>query len=189
MLEHSHYAELRRLSSMTLTICGQGTSSAGHQYCCSQQSTLCRTRLPHGGWRKLYLVLVWEEQGQVLPLWHVSFRIKTSAARKLQNLPIGHSDRLVSLIFQIQDNKFATVISVYAPILQAEIGLKGAFYCDLQLPQRTSSHLRRLEAFYCDLQLTPRTSSHLTRLQCKSEMRFQFQNMAGNPRLTRNWQL
>ena len=69
MLEHSHYAELRRLSSMTLTICGQGTNSAGHQYCCSQQSTLCRTRLPHEGWRKLYLLLVWEEQGQVLPLW------------------------------------------------------------------------------------------------------------------------
>ena len=119
----------------------------------------------------------------------VSFRIKTSTARKLQNLPIGHSDRLMSLIYQIQDNKFATVISVYAPILQAEIGLKEAFHCDLQLTQRTSSHLRRLEAFYCDLQLTPRTSSHLTRLQCKSEMRFQFQNMAGNPRLTRNWQL
>ena len=161
MLEHSHYAELRRLSSMTLTICGQGTSSAGHQYCCSQQSTLCRTRLPHGGWRKLYLVLVWEEQGQVLPLWRVSFRIKTSTARKLQNLPIGHSDRLMSLIYQIQDNKFATVITVYASTLQADTGAKEAFYCNLHNLQQQADSKDKLQR------------QNLGRLQRKSAMRLQ----------------
>ena len=46
MLEHSHYAGLLRSSSLTLSTRVQGISSAGHWYCCSQWSTLCRTRLP-----------------------------------------------------------------------------------------------------------------------------------------------
>ena len=57
--------------------------------------------------------------------------IKTPLARKLQNLPAGHSDRIMSLRLPIQDNKFATVLSVYAPTLQAETGVKKAFYRDL----------------------------------------------------------
>ena len=61
----------------------------------------------------------------------VGFTIKTSIARKLQNLPVGHSDRIMSLRLPIQDNKFATVLCVHAPILQAETGVKEAFYRDL----------------------------------------------------------
>ena len=57
--------------------------------------------------------------------------IKTSIARKLKNLPVGHSDRTMSLKLPIQDNKFATVPSVCAPTLQAETGVKEAFYRDL----------------------------------------------------------
>ena len=49
----------------------------------------------------------------------VGFVIKTSIARKLQNLPAGHSDRIMSLRLPIQDNKFAAVLSMYAPTLQA----------------------------------------------------------------------
>ena len=56
--------------------------------------------------------------------------IKTSIARKLQNLPVGHSNRIMFLRLPIQDNEFATVLSVYAPTLQADTGLKEA-YCDL----------------------------------------------------------
>ena len=59
--------------------------------------------------------------------------IKTSIARKLQNLPVGHSDRIMALRFPIQDKKFATVLSVYAPTLQAETGVKEAFYSDLHI--------------------------------------------------------
>ena len=62
----------------------------------------------------------------------VGFVIKTSIARKLQNLPAGHSDRIMSLRLPIQDDKFATVLSMYAPTLQAEIGVKEAFYRDPQ---------------------------------------------------------
>ena len=61
----------------------------------------------------------------------VGFMIKASIAKKLKNLPIGQSDRIMSLRLPIQDNKFATVLSVYAPALQAETGVNEAFYRDL----------------------------------------------------------
>ena len=48
----------------------------------------------------------------------VGFTIKTSIARKQQNLPVGHSDRIMSLRLPVQDIKFATVLSVYAPSLR-----------------------------------------------------------------------
>ena len=56
---------------------------------------------------------------------------KTSIVRKLQNLPVGHSDGIMSLRLPFQDNRFATVLSMYAPALQAETGVKEAFYHDL----------------------------------------------------------
>ena len=67
-------------------------------------------------------------------LFAVSFMIKTSIGRKLQNLQVGHSDCIMSLRLPIQDNKSATVFSVYAPTLQAETGVKKAFYHDLHNP-------------------------------------------------------
>ena len=70
--------------------------------------------------------------------------IKISIARKLQNLP-GHSDRIMSLRLPIQDNKFATVLSVYAPTMQAETGVNEAFYSDLHnLLQQVDSRDRHL---------------------------------------------
>ena len=54
-------------------------------------------------------------------LFGVSFMIKTSITRKLQNLPVGHSDRIMPLRLPIQDNKFATVLSVYAPTLRLKL--------------------------------------------------------------------
>ena len=64
--------------------------------------------------------------------------INTSITRTLQNLPVGHSDRIMSLRFQIQDNKFATVLSVYAPTLQADTGVKEVFYRDLHNLQQVN---------------------------------------------------
>ena len=61
----------------------------------------------------------------------VGFMIKTSITRKMQNLPAGHSDRIRSLRLPIHDKKCATVLSVCAPTLQAETGVKEAFYCDM----------------------------------------------------------
>ena len=47
----------------------------------------------------------------------VGFMIKTSITRKLQNLPVGHSDHIMSLRLPIQDKKFATVLSVCTHLL------------------------------------------------------------------------
>ena len=63
-------------------------------------------------------------------LCDVGFMIKTSITRKLENFPAGHSDHVMFLRLPIQD-KFATVLSVYTPTLQAETGVKEAFYRDL----------------------------------------------------------
>ena len=74
----------------------------------------------------------------------VGFMIKTSIARKLQILPVGHSDHLMSLRLPIRDSKFATVLSVYAPTLQAVTGVKEVFYRDLHnLLQQADSKDKR----------------------------------------------
>ena len=76
--------------------------------------------------------LFWSEKNKdERRLIGVGFMIKTSIARKLLNLPVGHSDRIMFLILPIQDNKFATLFSVHAPTLQAKTGVKEAFYRDL----------------------------------------------------------
>ena len=62
----------------------------------------------------------------------VGFMIKNSIASKLPSLPVGHSDRLMSLRLPLHDNQFVTIISVYAPTLQADPGTKDAFYSDLR---------------------------------------------------------
>ena len=63
---------------------------------------------------------------------HIDFIIKAATARKLQNLSIPHSYRLMSLrVPIIQDNKFSTVLSVYAPTVQAENRVKEGFSDDL----------------------------------------------------------
>ena len=64
-------------------------------------------------------------------LFGVGFMFKTSIVRKSQNLPIGHSDRLMPRRLPIQDKKFVIVFGVYTPTLQAESGVKEAFYRDL----------------------------------------------------------
>jgi len=57
--------------------------------------------------------------------------IKSAIARRLHSLPVGHSDRLMSLRIPINNKDFATIVSVYAPTMQADNGVKEAFYSDL----------------------------------------------------------
>ena len=45
----------------------------------------------------------------------VGFMIKIFIARKLRNLPVGHSDCIMSLRLPIQDNKFALVLVLPRP--------------------------------------------------------------------------
>ena len=58
--------------------------------------------------------------------------IKNSIASKLQSLPVGHSDCLMSLHLPFQDNQFVTIISVYAPTLQSDLNSKETFGRELR---------------------------------------------------------
>ena len=74
--------------------------------------------------------LLWSGKNKTeLALW-CRLMIEPLIARKLQNLPVAHSDRLMPLRLPIQD-KSATLLSVYAPNMQAEIGMNEFSYRDL----------------------------------------------------------
>ena len=61
----------------------------------------------------------------------VGFMIRTSIASKLENLPTGHSDRIMSMRLPLKSKQYATLFSVYAPTLQAEPAEKDKFYSEL----------------------------------------------------------
>ncbi|XP_076442022.1 uncharacterized protein LOC143281001 [Babylonia areolata] len=69
----------------------------------------------------------------------VGFTIKSSIASKLHSLPVGHSDRIMSLRLPLTINCFVSLFSMYAPTLQADAVTKEAFYREL------SSLLRKVD--------------------------------------------
>ncbi|KAI8776452.1 craniofacial development protein 2, partial [Biomphalaria glabrata] len=58
--------------------------------------------------------------------------VKQSLAKKLLDIPAGHSDRLMSLRLPLDGSRYVTIISAYAPTLQAEPETKERFYADLR---------------------------------------------------------
>ena len=62
----------------------------------------------------------------------VGFMVRTSIASKLENLPTGHSDRIMSMRLPLKNKQYATLFSVYAPTLQAEPAEKDKFYSELR---------------------------------------------------------
>ncbi|XP_078593825.1 uncharacterized protein LOC144871797 [Branchiostoma floridae x Branchiostoma japonicum] len=61
----------------------------------------------------------------------VGFAIRTELARKLDSLPRGINDRLMTLRLKLTKDCFATIISAYAPTLTNPDDVKEAFYEDL----------------------------------------------------------
>lgn len=59
----------------------------------------------------------------------VGFAIKNSI--KLSELPVGHSDRIISLRIPINNDRSVHLISVYAPTMQHTDTTKDAFYAEL----------------------------------------------------------
>ncbi|KAG7498742.1 hypothetical protein JOB18_019357 [Solea senegalensis] len=83
----------------------------------------------HGAGYTLY----WSGKGKdESGLSGVGFMIKTSIANKLLNLPVRHSDHCMSLRQPLHEDKFATLISAYAPTHQADTLTKEAFYSELR---------------------------------------------------------
>ena len=58
--------------------------------------------------------------------------IRTSIASKLENLPTGHSDRIISMRLPLRNQQYATLFSVYSPTLLADPAVKDKFYSDLR---------------------------------------------------------
>ena len=62
----------------------------------------------------------------------VGFAIANKIVDKLESLPIGVNDRLMSLRISIGLNRYATLISAYAPTLNSADTAKEKFYFDLR---------------------------------------------------------
>lgn len=62
----------------------------------------------------------------------VGFAIRNQIARSLQEVPVGISDRLMTLKLQTSTMKFLHLISVYAPTLPSSEEDKNKFYQDLR---------------------------------------------------------
>ena len=59
--------------------------------------------------------------------------IKNNIAAKLENLPNGHSHRIISMRrLSLRKEHYVTLFSVYAPTLQADPADKDKFYTDLR---------------------------------------------------------
>ena len=59
----------------------------------------------------------------------IGIAIKTELVGKLSGLPKGINDRLMTLRLPLSGNKYATIISAYAPMMTNPV--KGKFYNDL----------------------------------------------------------
>ena len=62
----------------------------------------------------------------------VGFMVRNSIASKLENQPMGHSDRIISMRLPLWNQQYATLFSVYSPTLKAEPAEKDRFYSDLR---------------------------------------------------------
>ena len=61
----------------------------------------------------------------------VGFMLRTSIPSKLEDLPTGHFDCIMSMRLPLKNKQYATLFSVYAPTLQAESAEKDNFYLEL----------------------------------------------------------
>jgi len=83
-----------------------------------------------------------EEQGGYTFFWKgleenerrihgVGFAIKNSVLSKLSELPVGINERLMTLRLQLTNAQHATIVSAYAPTLDADHAVKENFYAQL----------------------------------------------------------
>ncbi|KAK0142398.1 Craniofacial development protein 2 [Merluccius polli] len=61
----------------------------------------------------------------------VGFAIKNNLVNHLHELPVGISERLMTVRLMLASSQMATVVSAYAPTLDAQQDVKEAFYADL----------------------------------------------------------
>ena len=69
----------------------------------------------------------------------VGLMVRNSIASKLDRLPTGHSDRIMSMRLPLEGKQHLTLFSVYAPTLLADPADKDIFYSDLRRLLATST--------------------------------------------------
>jgi len=62
----------------------------------------------------------------------VGFMVKNTIASKLETLPTGHSDRIMSMRMPLSNDQHVTLFSIYSPTLQADQAEKDKFYSELR---------------------------------------------------------
>ena len=94
---------------------------------------LSETRLLEEGQRREQdYTFFWKGYDAGRPHLHgVGFAIKNKLLPSLAELPVGINERLMTLRVPLDRNKHATIISAYAPTLDAEHEVKEAFYSRL----------------------------------------------------------
>ena len=69
----------------------------------------------------------------------VGFAIRNDLVQRLESLPVGITDRLMSLRIPVGKNKHATLLSCYAPTMDSSLEVKESFYCSLRTQLRQTS--------------------------------------------------
>ena len=146
MLEHQDHARHSREqpSSTTLCLVAHELSRLNIDI-----AALRKVRFPDTGSLKEQgagYTLHWSGKSQgERRLSGVGFMIKNNIAAKLENLPTGHSDRIISMRPPLRKEQYVTLFSVYAPTLQADTADKDKFYTDLQVTRLLSLGTSTLE--------------------------------------------
>ena len=63
----------------------------------------------------------------------VGFMDSTSITSRLENLPTGHSDSMMSMCLPLKNKRYAILFCVYAPALWGEPAEKDKFYSELRI--------------------------------------------------------
>ena len=74
----------------------------------------------------------------------VAFAIKTEIVSNLEELPCGFSDRLMSMRFPLLNNRYVTLVSVYAPTMTYSDDEKLTFYLALKELVRKIPHADKI---------------------------------------------
>ena len=69
----------------------------------------------------------------------VGFTIRNDIVLKLESLPVGISDGLMSLRLHIGRNKYATLLSCYGPTMDSNEEVKESFYSNLRVTLRCTT--------------------------------------------------
>ena len=95
-------------------------------------AALSETRFSKGQLTEKGYKFFWKEKANDEPRIHgIGFAVRNSIATELPELPVGITERLLTLRLKLADSCHATLISAYVPTLDATVETKEGFYTSL----------------------------------------------------------